>query len=152
LPAVRVGSRDRDQGQDAGADVGVQMHRSGDANNAILVLNAGSSSLKLSVFSERAGELALALRGAIEGLYTAPRFVAHDPSGGVVAERSWEKTLGHDGAVQYLSDFLKQHLAHQRLVGVGHRVVHGGLVYRAPVRVDAATLKALERFIPLAPL
>ena len=129
------------------------MHRSGESNDAILVLNAGSSSLKLSVFTERAGELALALRGAVEGLYTAPRFVAHDPSGKVVAERSWAgTTLGHEGAVQYLSDFLKQHLGHQRLVGVGHRVVHGGLVYRAPVRVDAMTLKALEQLIPLAPL
>src|SRR5215831_2883480 len=127
------------------------MHRSGESNDAILVLNAGSSSLKLSVFTERAGELALALRGAVEGLYTAPRFVAHDPSGKVVAERSWAgTTLGHEGAVQYLSDFLKQHLGHQRLVGVGHRVVHGGLVYRAPVRVDAVTLKALEQLIPLA--
>src|SRR5262245_5585220 len=126
------------------------MQRSGDANDAILVLNAGSSSLKLSVFTERAGELALALRGAVEGLYTAPRFVAHDPSGEVVAERSWEKTLGHDGAVHYLSDFLTQHLARQRLVGAGHRVVHGGLAYRAPVRVDAVTLKALEQLIPLA--
>jgi len=60
--------------------------------------------------------------------------------------------LGHDGAVEYLSDFLQHHLADHRLVGVGHRVVHGGLEYTAPVRVEPATLKALERLIPLAPL
>src|SRR2546429_5758205 len=123
------------------------------SNDAILVLNAGSSSIKLSVFAERVGELALELRGEVEGLYTAPRFLAHDPAGRVVAEKSWGgTTLGHDGAVDYLSDFLKHHLADHRLVAVGHRVVHGGLEYTAPVRVDAATLKALERFIPLAPL
>ena len=120
--------------------------------DAILVLNAGSSSLKLSVFTTGADELALELRGQLEGLYTSPRFAAHDAAGHVVAERSWRGTLGHDGAVEYVGEFLKDHLADHRLVGVGHRVVHGGLEYAAPVRVRAATLKALERFIPLAPL
>jgi acetate kinase len=123
------------------------------ANEAILVLNAGSSSIKLSVFAAGTGDLALVLRGEIEGLYTAPRFVARDPAGRVVAERSWhESKLGHDAAVEYLSGFLKRHLADHRIVGVGHRVVHGGLEYAAPVRVGPETLKALERFIPLAPL
>jgi len=123
------------------------------SHDAILVLNAGSSSIKLSVFAERAGGLALEVRGEVEGLYTAPRFVAHDSSGRIVAEESWPgRKLGHDGAIEYLRDFLKRQLANDRLVGVGHRVVHGGLEYTAPVRVEAETLKALERFIPLAPL
>jgi len=122
-------------------------------SDAILVLNAGSSSLKLAVFAERAGELARELHGEVEGLYTAPRFRAHDPAGRVVGEKSWgNTTLGHEGAVEYLGDFLEQHLAHHRLVGVGHRVVHGGLEFTAPVRVTPETLQALERFIPLAPL
>src|SRR5262249_20233497 len=100
-----------------------------------------------------AGELALELRGEVEGLYTAPRFRAHDQAGRVVAEKSWDETaLGHDGAIEYLSDFLEHHLTDHRLVGVGHRVVHGGLEYTAPVRVGADRLKALERCIPLAPL
>jgi acetate kinase len=123
------------------------------SDNTILVLNAGSSSVKLSVFAERVGELALEVRGEVEGLDTAPRFVAQDASGRVVAEESWPgRTLGHDDAIEYLRDFLKQQLANDRLVGVGHRVVHGGLEFTAPVRVEATTLKALERFIPLAPL
>src|SRR2546426_8116327 len=123
------------------------------SHDAILVLNAGSSSIKLSVFAERAGGLALEVRGEVEGLYTAPRFVAQDSSGRIVAEESWPgRKLGHDGAIEYLRDFLKRQLANDRLVGVGHRVVHGGLEYTAPVRVEAETLKALERFIPLAPL
>src|SRR3989454_2674949 len=123
------------------------------SHDAILVLNAGSSSIKLSVFAERAGGLALEVRGEVEGLYTAPRFVAQDSSGRIVAEESWPgRKLGHDGAIEYLSDFLEDHLAGRRLIGVGHRVVHGGLEYTAPVRVCAETLKALERFVPLAPL
>jgi acetate kinase len=124
-----------------------------ESNDAILVLNAGSSSIKLAVFVEQAGELALELRGVVEGLYTGPRFRAHDATGRVVAEKSWDRaSLGHDGAVEYLSDFLPHHLADRRLVAVGHRVVHGGLEYTAPVRVSPKTLKALERLIPLAPL
>jgi acetate kinase len=123
------------------------------SHDAILVLNAGSSSIKLSVFAERAGELTLEVRGQVEGLYGSPRFVAQDPSGAVVAEESWSgRMLDHAGAIEYLRDFLKQQLANHRLVGVGHRVVHGGMEYAAPVRVDAETLKALERLIPLAPL
>jgi acetate kinase len=121
--------------------------------HAILVLNAGSSSLKLAVFVVRAGQLALELKGEIEGLYTEPRFQVHDPAGRVVAENAWgPMTLGHDGAVEYLNGFLPGHLGDHRLAGVGHRVVHGGLEFTAPVRVTAETLKALERFIPLAPL
>jgi acetate kinase len=123
------------------------------SNDAILVLNAGSSSIKLAVFGERGGELVLELRGQVEGLYTMPRFAAHDATGRVVAEKSWGRTdLRHDDAVEYLSDFLQHHLANHRLVGVGHRVVHGGLEFTAPVRVESKTLEALERLIPLAPL
>src|SRR5262245_57128660 len=119
-------------------------------NDAILVLNAGSSSVKLTVFAVQGGALALELHGQVEGLYTMPRFEAHDPTGRVVAEQSWDRTtLGHDGAVEYLDDFLQHHLADHRLVGVGHRVVHGGLEYTAPVRVEAKTLAALERLVPL---
>src|SRR5215468_8308085 len=123
------------------------------SNDAILVLNAGSSSIKLSVFAENNDDLVLELRGQIEGLYVAPRFAAHDPAGRVVAEKSWPgTTLGHDGAVEYLGEILKHYLAGRRLRGVGHRVVHGGLEFAAPVRVEPETIKALERFIPLAPL
>src|SRR5207244_12671152 len=103
--------------------------------------------------AEGAGELALQTRGQVESLYTVRRFVAQDPPGRVVAQESWPgRKRGHDGAIEYLNDFLKRQLAGDRLAGVGHRVVHGGLEYTAPVRVDAATLKALERFIQLATL
>jgi acetate kinase len=60
--------------------------------------------------------------------------------------------LGHDGALKHLFDFLKQELVDDRLVGVGHRVVHGALDYREPVRLDAKVLATLEKFVPLAPL
>jgi len=60
--------------------------------------------------------------------------------------------LGHDGALDHLLGFLKDQLDGHRLLGVGHRVVHGGSEYSQPVRVDAAILGRLETFVPLAPL
>jgi acetate kinase len=121
---------------------------------AIVVVNAGSSSLKFSLFVVRAGELTLDVRGQIEALNAAPRFVAKNLSGRTLAERSWGEgaTLGHDGAMEHLRGFLREQLADDRLVGVGHRVVHGGPAYADPIRVDDGVLTALERFIPLAPL
>jgi acetate kinase len=123
-------------------------------SDAIAVINAGSSSVKFSLFLARDGDLTLEVRGQVEGLSTSPRLVVRDSSGRTVAEQSWAEQvrLGHDDAVEHLMGFLRGYLAGDRLVGVGHRVVHGGLDYTAPVRVDASVLKALEQFVPLAPL
>jgi len=122
--------------------------------DAIAVLNAGSSSVKFSVFAERGAGLELTARGQAEGLYTAPRFAAKDGAGKVLGEKSWGDgvRLGHDGALEHLVAFLRTALADHSLVGVGHRVVHGGLEYAQPVRLDATILAALEKYIPLAPL
>jgi acetate kinase len=123
-------------------------------NDAIAVLNAGSSSFKFSLFAQGDGGAMVVARGQAEGLYTAPRFVAKDGAGKVVDEKSWGEgvKLGHDGALEHLVGFLRQHLAQHRLIGVGHRVVHGGLEYQKPVRVNAGVVAALEKYIPLAPL
>jgi acetate kinase len=122
--------------------------------DAIAVLNAGSSSIKFSLFTASGNELELVARGQAEGLFTSPRFVARDAQGRDLAERSWGTgvRLGHDGALDHLVAFLRTDFAQHRLVAVGHRVVHGGLAYSAPVRVDATVLAALEKFVPLAPL
>ena len=122
--------------------------------DAIAVLNAGSSSLKFSVFTERNRALELTVRGQAEGLNTAPHFIAKDGAGKLLNEKSWGEgtRLGHDGALGHLVTFLRDAFAEHRLAGVGHRVVHGGVEYTRPVRVDATVLAALEKYIPLAPL
>jgi len=122
--------------------------------DAIGVLNAGSSSIKFSLFAEEAGRPTLVARGQAEGLYTSPRFVAKNADGQVLDEKTWpaDVSLGHDGALEYLVGFLRDRLAQHRLVGVGHRVVHGGREYMKPVRVDAGLVAALEKYVPLAPL
>jgi acetate kinase len=123
-------------------------------HDAIAVLNAGSSSLKFSLFGERGSELELIARGQAEGLYTAPRFAAKAGDGKTLDEKSWGDgvELGHEGALDHLVAFVRAQFAAHRLVGIGHRVVHGGLEYSLPVRVDAKILSALEKYVPLAPL
>jgi len=122
--------------------------------DAIAVINAGSSSLKFSLFAAAGGDLDLVARGQAEGLYTAPAFVAKDANGLLLSERTWSEgtKLGHGGALDHLVAFLRESFADHRLTAVGHRVVHGGVEYAEPIRVDAAVLAALEKYIPLAPL
>jgi acetate kinase len=122
--------------------------------DTILVLNAGSSSLKFSLFLAEDKTLQLVLGGQLQGLYTAPKFQARDADGTVIGEHRWEEgpRLGHDGAIAFLTDFLRQYRSEYQLVAVGHRVVHGGIEYSAPVRVDAEIVAKLDRLVPLAPL
>jgi acetate kinase len=122
--------------------------------NAIAVLNAGSSSVKFSLFLGRDDELELHVRGQIEGINTAPHLTAQPRNGAKTIEHSWSKgaKLDHDGALDHVIAFLRAELAGARLVGVGHRVVHGGPDYAQPVVVDATVAAALDKLIPLAPL
>jgi len=124
------------------------------ADSAIAVVNAGSSSVKFSLFLRRGEALDLRLRGQFESLFGRPRFVARDAAGATVAEQTWDEgaRLGHDGALAHLVEFVRGHGEGARLIGVGHRVVHGGLEYAEPVRVDETVLARLNRYVPLAPL
>src|SRR5262249_13227591 len=115
---------------------------------------AGSSSLKFSVFLDGEPPEPL-LRGQLEGLTTRPRFVARDHAGGVVGEEEWaaDTRLGHDGAIEFLFAWGRGGgLRGDRIDAAGPRVVHGGLQFTRPVRVDAEVLAALEGCVPLAPL
>ncbi|MFO1315435.1 MAG: acetate/propionate family kinase [Burkholderiales bacterium] len=120
--------------------------------DAILVLNAGSSSLKFSLFELVDDAPRLVQRGQLEGLTTNTQFVAKGPDGTTLAEHSWYRALGHDGAMTHLVEHLRASLAANTLRAVGHRVVHGGVRYSHPVRVDAAIVAYLETLVPLAPL
>ena len=122
--------------------------------DAVLVLNAGSSSIKFSLFLDKGGELAPRLGGLLEGLYTGPRFTAKDASGASLGDKTWGEgtRLGHDGAIAHLVEFLGAQRGEDRLAAVGHRVVHGGMEFSEPVKLDAGVVAKLEKLIPLAPL
>ena len=120
-----------------------------------LVLNSGSSSLRFQVFEAKgAGEPRRILRGQFEGLGRKPRFKATNAKGEVVAQSSWGdgERVRHDQALNHLASWLREHSEGFSLVGVGHRVVHGGKAYSKPLKIDEAVLKELERLVPLAPL
>ena len=97
-------------------------------SDALLVLNAGSSSLKFSVFLNEDPPQSL-LRGQLEGLLTQPRFVARNGTA-VVGEKEWPSgtQLGHQGAIEFLFMWGRGGaLGEHRISATGHRVVHGGM-------------------------
>ena len=120
---------------------------------AILVLNAGSSSLKFSIFSDDEPPTSY-VRGQLEGLFTLPHFIARDAQGEVIGEQEWPSgtKLGHAGAVAFLFQWGRTTLGKQNIVAAGHRVGHGGRKFTRPVLVNADVMHALEEFVPLAPL
>ncbi|RPI46511.1 MAG: acetate/propionate family kinase [Betaproteobacteria bacterium] len=123
--------------------------------DAILVLNAGSSSIKFFLFAEtEAKALEPVLRGQVEGINTSPHFMARNPAGQIVAEQSWGEgaQIGHSGAAAHIAEYLRAHSQGLRLAAVGHRVVHGGMKHTQPVRINREVLATLEQYIPLAPL
>ncbi len=122
--------------------------------DAIAVLNAGSSSIKFSLFAEGGDDLELTVRGQAEALQTAPRFVAKSASGETLATHAWAdgSPLGHAGALDHIMAFLREQTQGLSVKGIGHRVVHGGMKYALPTRMDRLVLQDLEQFVPLAPL
>jgi acetate kinase len=121
--------------------------------DAVLIVNAGSSSLKFQVFSIGSGnDLERQVKGQIDGIGTLPRLRAYGREETLV-----DRTFAQD-AVPDLPAATAQAAAWLRdtqsfnLIAVGHRVVHGGPRYSQPVLVDAAVLSDLERLVPLAPL
>jgi len=122
--------------------------------DAVLVLNAGSSSIKFAAFEVNGGEPEPLIKGQVESLRTSPRFVARTPRGDSVAEKSWDEgsRVDHDQALAHVEQFLRGYSKAYELIAVGHRVTHGGLKYRGAVRIDADILAELDALAPLAPL
>jgi acetate kinase len=122
---------------------------------AIAVVNAGSSSVKFSLFAWNGAEaLELVSRGQVEGLPGRVRFRAVDAQGRVTGERAWPEgaAIDHAQAVRHILAFLRERAAGYDVAGVGHRVVHGGARFAQPVLIDGSTLRELDALVPLAPL
>jgi acetate kinase len=122
---------------------------------AVLALNAGSSSLKFAVFrNDGSGKISRVSNGEIERISTAPHFVARDDKGATVHEKLWPEGAPptFEALLSDLLRWIDHHLGEGKLVATGHRVVHGGNAYTAPVLVTDDVLEALEKLTPLAPL
>ena len=121
--------------------------------DAVLVLNAGSSSLKVSLFELAAGNaLRLALHGEVDRIGSAPHFRASDLAGAVLADQDWDAALDFAPLMTAVLDWIEAHLGDDTLIAVGHRVVHGGADHDQPEPVTPALLDILTALTPLAPL
>ena len=119
-----------------------------------LILNAGSSSLKFCVYGRPdAEDWRLESRGQIEGIGTAPRLSVKDAKGRLLVNRKPDVEVrdGRD-ALNGLAAWLRSEYSGARVLGVGHRVVHGGAKYAAPTMITQQVLEDLYRLVPLAPL
>lgn len=118
---------------------------------ALLCLNAGSSSVKFSLYTVMAGAPSLLLGGQIEGLLTQPNFNVKDAQGNTLDEQRWEQPKRRAEAVETILDYVRAEAKDYRLVAVGHRVVLGGTEYPHAVVVDDAVLDVLDHYAPIVP-
>ena len=122
----------------------------------LLVINAGSSSIKFAIYQTDVSltHLTADAIGQIEGIGNQPSLTIKSAEGLVLVDHllSVNEVPDHAGAIALMLAWLLDYLAEGTLVAVGHRVVHGGQLYSAPVVINATVLAELETLIPLAPL
>ena len=124
-------------------------------NSTFLVVNAGSSSVKFSLYEQSAPrELRPHTRGQVTGIGTRPRLVARDTEGASLADLTFTPAEVPDvpSAMLRAGSWLREMCGGTAPVAVGHRVVHGGPAHAKPEIVDDALLTALDELVPLAPL
>jgi acetate kinase len=118
----------------------------------VAVINAGSSSIKFAI-CQASGNADILFRGQIEGIGVAPRLKVRDAKGATVAERTWPVDgFDHDAATREILATGTRLNSGTPAIGIGHRVVHGGMKYEAPVRLNGEVLDELSTLVPLAPL
>ena len=123
--------------------------------SALLVLNAGSSSLKFAVFAVEVGGLTQLHDGQMEGIGTAPHFTLRGAAGALLTDHRFteaEAPKGHEGALGVILAALSPLLDRASIRAIGHRVVHGGQDLHAPVMITDAIMAKLRALVPLAPL
>jgi acetate kinase len=122
--------------------------------DTILVVNAGSSSVKFQVFDVDAADgLKRLMRGQIDGIGTQPRLRASGPEGASLVDQTFGEDVVSDvpTALRTAGAWLREQRSIMP-IAVGHRVVHGGPEYDRPVLIDSDVISRLEQYVPLAPL
>jgi acetate kinase len=119
----------------------------------ILTLNAGSSSIKFSLFDDSGAELVECVRGQVEGIGSTPELDA-EKAGKKVAERKLDagEAVDHETALKVVLGFLEAEIGRMAIAAVGHRVVHGGVSFTESIVLDEQRFAVLEQLKPLAPL
>src|ERR1700742_2602340 len=121
--------------------------------DAVLVLNAGSSSVKFGLFDITEAEPALQCKGLLDEQQKAPRIIVSDASGKALFEKQLASDdASGDGLLKDILPWIEDFLGPGKLVAVGHRIVHGGREFARPVVVTDKVIPALEPFPPRPPL
>lgn len=123
-------------------------------SDAILVLNAGSSSVKFSLFpaEQRPERGDLICEGACEGVDHRIHFAAKDGAGHPLISEDQLGNTTHEDALALILRWLGSKFPQYTPTAAGHRIVHGGSAHSAPVLIDGKVVAELRRLIPLAPL
>ena len=124
-------------------------------SGTILVLNAGSSSIKFQLFATAAGEgVERRIKGEVEGIGSRPHLTAESKDGKSLVDRAWGPAELGDAAaaLDQVLDWLTRELRGEMPAAVGHRVVHGGTRFTRPILVDDAVLAGIGALVSLAPL
>ncbi len=120
----------------------------------LLVVNAGSSSIKFSVYAlgSSSAPLELRYRGEVDGLGARPRFTARGAGGEELAAEALGASASHDDALRKILEWIEARTAGTEIVAAGHPVVPGGPPHAGPGVPPAEVLRELEALVPLAPL
>jgi acetate kinase len=122
--------------------------------NAIIAINAGSTSLKFAAYAvDASGSPPLLCRGQIDGMQDDPHFVAKDPAGKPLDAHEWGEghAIDHRTALHFVIIWLEANLADMKVVAAGHRVVLGGTRFEVPVRIDGEVLDYLDSLSVMEP-
>jgi acetate kinase len=124
--------------------------------DAIVVLNAGSSSVKFAAYRLDGGgaEPAMVCGGQVEGIGSDAAFQAADAQGRTLDVHDWPRGRGpdHKAAIAHVVDWIEARFAGLRVAAAGHRVVFGGYDATRPTRLDAAAIARIEALVPFFPL
>lgn len=122
-------------------------------SKGILVINAGSSSIKFAGYRDTGGsELEFLGKGQVEGLRTEPRFSCKDADGQLLDEHQWSAAITHSSALAYIMEWIEENVSDLQIGAVGHRVVFGGAAYTRPTLVDDGLIAEVEKLVPFFPL
>lgn len=120
--------------------------------NQIAVINAGSSSIKFAVFNDDPSQ-SLIFRGQVEKIGVTPSLSVDGPSGEKLIDNEWSATeVDHRAATKIILQTSIALLGGKTIEGIGHRVVHGGTQFTAPIALTKDVLPSLKALSPLAPL
>ena len=124
------------------------------AGEAIVVINAGSTSLKFAAYAvDVSGSLPLLCRGQIEGMESDPHFVVKNADGKQSGLHEWGegRAIDHKTALHFVITWLEANLGDSKVIAAGHRVVLGGTRFEAPVRIEGDVLDYLDSLVVMEP-